>query len=53
MNVKELIAALKKLDPELEVHVWDFGWGDHVPVGKLDVHDNHVVLECIIQPNPS
>ena len=48
MLVRELIEKLEKLNPELEARIWDQGWGDHVPVCKLEVCVNHVILECNI-----
>ncbi len=53
MTVNELVEKLKDLDPELEARVWDLGWGDNVPITDLDVHSNHVVLEChTLAPQP-
>ena len=45
MKVRELRELLAWHDQELEVRIWDQGWGDHVPVSEVNAYTNYVIVE--------
>lgn len=54
MTVKELKEKLSDFDESREVHVWDMGQGDHVPVDSLALYSNpEGSLVVVIEPGDS
>ena len=51
MTVAELIAALQKLPPNLDVCVWDEEEGDYVLVGGDLWGDGHTRVDLATYPN--
>lgn len=45
ITVGELVKLLMAYQPDLQVRMWDMGWGDHVPVVELNVEGPFLFVE--------
>lgn len=53
MKVKELIAELSKLPPDLDVEAWDAGEDDDVPVTGAILELGHSKVRILLDEDPA
>ena len=53
MNVRELIAALQKMPPTMEVTIWDHEADENLPVVEVLHEWGHTSVELLAHPSGS